>query len=48
MKAWTMLNKDIEDISFASKQFNPMIEEADISDCDSWDFDIDEVEDSDD
>lgn len=32
MKAWTMLNKDIEDISFASKQFNPMIEEAEVSD----------------
>ena len=32
MKAWTMLNKDIEDISFASKQFNPMIEKAEISD----------------
>ena len=32
MKAWTMLNKDVEDISFASKQFNPMIEEAEISD----------------
>ena len=32
MKAWTMLNKDLEDISFASKQFNPMIEEAEISD----------------
>ena len=32
MKAWTMLNKDIEDVSFASKQFNPMIEEAEISD----------------
>lgn len=32
MKAWTMLNKDIDDVSFASKQFNPMIEEAEISD----------------
>lgn len=32
MKAWTMLNKDIDDVSFASKQFNPMIEEAKISD----------------
>ena len=31
MKAWTMLNKNIEDISFASKQFNPMIEEAEVS-----------------
>lgn len=32
MKVWTMLNKDIEDISFASKDFNPQIEEAEISD----------------
>lgn len=32
VKAWTMLNHDIEDISFASKDFNPMIEEVEISD----------------
>ena len=32
VKAWTMLNKQVEDISFASKDFNPMIEEVDISD----------------
>lgn len=32
MKAWTMLNKQVEDISFASKDFNPAIEEAEISD----------------
>lgn len=32
MKAWTMLNKDVEDISFASKDFNPVIEDAEISD----------------
>ena len=32
MKAWAMLNKDVSDISFASKDFNPMIEEAEISD----------------
>lgn len=31
MKAWTMLNKQVEDISFASKDFNPAIEEAEIS-----------------
>lgn len=31
MKAWTMLNKDINDISFASKDFNPMIEETEVS-----------------
>lgn len=32
VKAWTMLNRDVEDISFASKDFNPMIEEIEISD----------------
>lgn len=32
MKVWSMLNRDIEDVSFASKDFNPMIEEAEISD----------------
>lgn len=32
MKAWCMLNKDIEEVSFASKDFNPLIEKADISD----------------
>ena len=32
MKAWAMLNKDVENVSFASKDFNPMIEEAEISD----------------
>lgn len=32
MKAWAMLNRDIKDVSFASKDFNPMIEQADISD----------------
>ena len=32
MKVWTMLNKDIEDVSFASKDFNPQIEEAEITD----------------
>ena len=31
VKAWTMLNRNIEDISFASKDFNPMIEEVEIS-----------------
>ena len=31
VKMWTMLNQAIEDVSFASKDFNPMIEEADIS-----------------
>ena len=32
MKAWTMLNHEVEDISFASKDFNPMIEEVEITD----------------
>lgn len=32
MKAWVMLNREITDVSFASKDFNPMIEEAEISD----------------
>lgn len=31
VKAWTMLNHEAEDISFASKDFNPMIEEVEIS-----------------
>lgn len=31
VKAWAMMTKDVEDISFASKNFNPMIEEAEIS-----------------
>lgn len=33
MKAWSMLNMDVENVSFASKDFNPMIEEAEISDA---------------
>lgn len=32
MKAWCMLNQEMEDISFASKTFNPLIEEVQISD----------------
>ena len=32
VKAWTMLNKPVEEISFASKDFNPMIEQVDIAD----------------
>lgn len=31
MKAWAMLNLDIGEVSFASKDFNPMIEETEIS-----------------
>lgn len=30
-KAWTMLNRNVENISFASKDFNPMIENVDIT-----------------
>ena len=32
MKAWAMLNNEIMSMSFASKDFNPMIEQAEISD----------------
>lgn len=32
VKAWTMMNKDVEDVSFASKDFNPQIEELEVSD----------------
>jgi hypothetical protein len=32
MKAWTMLNREVVEVSFASKDFNPMIEQAEISD----------------
>lgn len=32
MKVWTMLNRDVENVSFASKDFNPQIEEAEITD----------------
>lgn len=31
MKAWAMLNRDVENISFASKDFNPFIEQAEIT-----------------
>lgn len=31
VKAWTMLNHEVEDISFASKEFNPMIENVNIT-----------------
>lgn len=31
VKTWAMMTKDVNDISFASKDFNPMIEEAEIS-----------------
>lgn len=32
MKAWSMLNLNIKEVSFASKDFNPMIEETKITD----------------
>lgn len=32
VKCWTMANRDVENISFASKDFNPMIEDAHITD----------------
>lgn len=31
VKTWAMMTKNVENISFASKDFNPMIEEAEIS-----------------
>lgn len=33
MKTWCMLNQDIEEVSFASKDFNPLLEKADISEA---------------
>ena len=32
VKAWTMLNREVVDVSFASKDFNPQIEEVEITD----------------
>ena len=32
MKVWSMINMDIDNISFASKDFNPMIEKTEITD----------------
>lgn len=32
VKAWTMMNREVVDVSFASKDFNPQIEEIEISD----------------
>lgn len=34
VKVWTMLNREVEDISFASKDFNPQIETMEVSDND--------------
>lgn len=31
VKAWTMMTNNVEDVSFSSKDFNPMIEDAEIS-----------------
>ena len=33
MKVWSMLNRDVENISFVSKDFNPLIEETEVSDA---------------
>ena len=38
MKVWTMLNCEVKDISFASKDFNPQIEEAEITDGEKLDL----------
>ena len=38
MKVWTMLNKDIEDVSFASKDFNPEIENAEMTDGEKFEL----------
>lgn len=38
MKIWTMFNREVEDISFASKDFNPQIEEAEITDGEKLDL----------
>lgn len=38
MKILTMLNRKVEDISFASKDFNPQIEEAEITDAEKLDL----------
>ena len=38
VKAWTMLNREVEDISFASKDFNPQIEEMAITDGEKLDL----------
>ena len=37
-KAWIMLNHEVEDVSFASKDFNPQIEEIDIVDGEKLDL----------
>lgn len=38
VKVWTMLNREVEDISFASKDFNPQIEEVEITDGEKLDL----------
>ena len=38
VKAWAMINRDIQDISFASKVFNPMIEETEITDAEKFEL----------
>lgn len=34
MKCWCMMNQDIQDVSFESKYFNPLVEEMEISEAD--------------
>lgn len=34
MKCWCMMNQDIQDVSFESKYFNPLVEETEISEAD--------------
>lgn len=38
VKVWTMLNREVEYISFASKDFNPQIEEVEITDGEKLDL----------
>lgn len=38
VKCWTMANNKVESVSFASKDFNPMIEEAEITDGEKFEL----------
>lgn len=39
MKAWCMLNKPVEEVSFEGKDFNPLFEETHISDVERLELD---------
>lgn len=39
MKAWCMLNKPVEEVSFEGKDFNPLFEETQISDVERLELD---------